>query len=304
MESLRDLLPSANALIVFEAAGRHRSFTRAAEELAMTQAAVSFSIRKLEDDLETRLFTRRHRSVSLTEAGARFHADVSLGLTHIRKAAEELRSVASERHVTLSASTAFASYWMLPRLQRFRSDLPGVDLRIQTSERDVDILQEGVPLAIRAGRSGAWPGCADGMLAAEQVEAVVSPTYVEQFGMPNSVEEIAGHRLIHLEEPFRPATDWEDFFRSAGVQAPARAKGLLINDYVLVVQAVLGGQGIALGWRHLTEPLIRAGLLLPVTGHVLATEHAYHLVWPADRSISAHAVQVRDWILANAARSF
>ena len=133
MQSLRSLLPSPGALIVFEAAGRLASFTRAAEELAMTQAAVSFAIRNLERDLGVPLFTRRHRSIALTEAGERFHADVSLGLTHIRKSAEELKAQGSDRHVTLSASTAFASYWMLPRLARLRADLPGIDLRIQTS---------------------------------------------------------------------------------------------------------------------------------------------------------------------------
>jgi len=217
MEPLRSLLPSVNSLLVFEAAGRHLSFTRAGQELGMSQAAVSFAVRKMEDELGVPLFTRRHRSVALTEAGARFHADVAVGLTHIRKSAEELRALSTERHVTLSASGAFASYWMLPRLPRLREDLPEVDLRIQTSDRDIDILQEGVPLALRCGRSGDWPGCHDIVLTDETVDAVVSPAYVEQNGMPRTVAEIARHRLIHLEEPFRPATDWEDWFRSAGV---------------------------------------------------------------------------------------
>jgi len=297
MEPLRSLLPSVNSLLVFEAAGRHLSFTRAGQELGMSQAAVSFAVRKMEDELGVPLFTRRHRSVALTEAGARFHADVAVGLTHIRKSAEELRALSTERHVTLSASGAFASYWMLPRLPRLREDLPEVDLRIQTSDRDIDILQEGVPLALRCGRSGDWPGCHDIVLTDETVDAVVSPAYVEQNGMPRTVAEIARHRLIHLEEPFRPATDWEDWFRSAGVAPPSRSKGLLINDYVLVVQAVLGGQGIALGWRHLTERMIEQGYLLRVTDHVYRSQQSYHLVWPADRAISEAATRIRDWML-------
>lgn len=299
MQNLRSLLPSPGALIVFEAAGRLGSFTRAAEELAMTQAAVSFAIRNLERDLGVPLFTRRHRSIALTEAGERFHADVSLGLTHIRKSAEELKAQGSDRHVTLSASTAFASYWMLPRLARLREDLPGIDLRIQTSDRNVDLRREGLPLGIRTGRPGDWPGCDDALLVAEQVTAIAAPSYIEANGMPADAAEIAArHRLIHLEEPFRPTLDWEDWFRGVGVAPPSRATGLLINDYVLVVQAVLGGQGIALGWTHLTDPMVEQSLLIPVSDHIHKTGMGFHVVWPSDRPISPNAVRVRDWLLS------
>lgn len=299
MQSLRSLLPSPGALIVFEAAGRLASFTRAAEELAMTQAAVSFAIRNLERDLGVPLFTRRHRSIALTEAGERFYADVSLGLTHIRKSAEELKAQGSDRHVTLSASTAFASYWMLPRLARLRADLPGIDLRIQTSDRNVDLRREGLPLGIRTGRSGDWPGCDDALLVAEEVTAIVAPAYVEANGTPSDAADIAAHhRLIHLEEPFRPTLDWEDWFKGLGVDPPSRAKGLLINDYVLVVQAVLSGQGIALGWRHLTDPMVEQGMLVSVGDHVHRTGQGFHVVWPNDRPIGDNAARVRDWLLS------
>ncbi len=298
MQNLRSILPSARALIVFEAAGRLGSFTRAGEELGITQAAVSFAIRSLERELGSQVFTRRHRSIELTEAGRRFHADVSLGLTHIRKSAEELRALGSDRHVTLSASTAFASFWMLPRLPKFREDLPSIDLRIQTSDRDTDIVQEGVPLGIRCGRAGAWAGCDDAVLAAEEIAAIVSPAYVEQVGMPATDAEIADHRLIHLEEPFRPCPDWEDWFRSVGAPPPSKAKGLSINDYVLVVQAVLGGQGIALGWTHLIEPMLASGLLACASDHLLHTDNAFHVVWPSDRPLTEPMRQVRDWLLS------
>ena len=298
MATLRTLLPSANALVVFEAAGRHGSFTRAAEELAMTQAAVSYAIRTLEERLGVKLFTRRHRSVALTEAGRRFHADVAMGLGYIRRSAEDLTATARERHVTLSASTAFASFWMLPRLRRLRADLPDVDLRIQTGDHDVDIVTEGMPLAIRCGTSGSWAGCRDAVLAHEEIAAVVSPAYVEQQGMPEDDAAIAGHRLIHLEEPYRPCPDWGAWLRSLGLPPPSRATGLLINDYVLVVQAVLGGQGIGLGWKHLVDPMVTDGLLLYASRHVLRTAHAFHVVWPAERALSDAAVQVREWMLS------
>jgi len=297
MANLRSLLPSANALIVFEAAGRLGSFTRAAEELGLSQAAVSFAIRKIEEELRTPLFRRQHRSVALTEAGKRFHADVALGLTYIRKSAEDL-TAGADRHVTLSASTAFASFWMLPRLARFRADLPGIDLRIQTSDRDLDLVAESLPLAIRVGPAGSWPGCEDAVLAEEEITPIVAPAYVEQNGSPASGAELAEHRLIHLEEPFRPTADWADWFADQGVPPPSGDKGLLINDYVLVVQAVLGGQGIALGWRHLTDPMVETGLLERVSDHVLRTGLAFRVVWPAGRDIGENARRVRDWLLS------
>src|SRR5688572_16784030 len=113
MQNLRHLLPSLGALSVFEAAGRLSSFTAAGRELGMTQAAVSYAVRGLEQQLGVQLFLRRHRQVGLTEAGERFLADVTLGLSHIRKSAEALRALSGSGHVTLSASTAFASLWML-----------------------------------------------------------------------------------------------------------------------------------------------------------------------------------------------
>ena len=157
MRSLRHLLPSAGNLIVFETAGRLLSFTAAGRELGMTQAAVSYAVRSLEDQLGVKLFRRGHRQVLLTEAGDRFLADVTLGLSHIRKSAEALKALSAGSHVTLSASTAFASFWMMPRLQKFRDDLPGIDLRIQTADRDLDLIAEGIPLGIRGGTAEDWP---------------------------------------------------------------------------------------------------------------------------------------------------
>ena len=300
MRSLRHLLPSAGSLIVFEAAGRLSSFTAAGRELGMTQAAVSYAVRGLERQLGVPLFQRRHRQVRLTEAGERFFADVSLGLSHIRKSAEDLRMLAVGSHVTLSASTAFASFWMMPRLQQFRDELPGVDLRIQTADRDLDIIAEGIPLAVRGGDPKDWPDYDCLPLAEEEIYAVAGAAYAARNGAPKSVAELTRHRLIHLEEPFREATTWNEWFRSAGVNGAVANRGLLINDYVPVIQAVMGGQGIALGWRHLTERLVESGLLVRVTDHVMSTGKAFYIVWPKNRDLSASARKVRDWLAAQA----
>ena len=297
MDNLRHLLPSASNLIVFETAGRHLSFTRAAKELGMSQAAVSYAIRSLEDQLGTPLFHRVHRSVTLTESGRRFHADVTLGLSHIRKSAEDIRGRGQANTVTIAASTAFASFWMLPRLQRFRDELPDIDLRIQTSDRDLDIRNEAIELGIRGGRPEDWPDYNSDLLAHEVIEAVASADYIEKHGMAESVAHLTQHRLIHLEEPFRTACDWQQWFLSAGVNGRTANRGLAINDYVLVIQAVMEGQGVALSWRHLTGRLIETGLLRKMTGHRLETGAAFHVIWPKARPLTPQSERVLTWLI-------
>lgn len=302
MDSLRRILPSTGSLIVFEAAGRHQSFTGAGRELGMSQAAVSYAIRGMEDQLNVKLFRRAQRSVVLTEAGERFHADVSLGLARIRRGAENLQSLGRGPQVTLAGSTAFASFWMLPRLSRLREDLPDVDLRIQTSDHDLDLENEPIALGIRAGDPSTWPAYESVQLAPEVVAAIASPAYLAQHGMPERVGDLLNHRLIHLEEPIRNVCDWNTWFSSAGLDMGRSESGLRINDYVLVVQAVLEGQGVALGWKHLTGKMISSGLLVEVGSYELTTDVGFHVVWPKSRELSRSAKLVRDWLVSDAAQ--
>jgi DNA-binding transcriptional LysR family regulator len=297
MEPLRRLLPSINSLVVFEVAGRLSSFSGAARELGMTQAAVSYAIHRLETQLGTALFLREHRRVTLSEAGQRFHADVTIGLSHIQRSAQGLRAVATGGHVTLSCSTAFAAFWMVPRMARFREDLPQVDLRIQTADRDLDLVGEDIPLGIRGGNPQDWPQYHAEALAPEEIYPVCAAAWQPPAGRPETVRDVLAHPLIHLEEPFRQATTWAEWFASAGVGAREVPKGLQINDYVLVVQSVLAGQGIALGWRHLIEGLVQKGVLVRLTDHVLTTGKSFHVVWPRDAALSRAAQDVRNWLL-------
>lgn len=297
METLRSLLPSINGLVVFEAAGRLGSFTAAARELRMTQAAVSYAVNRLEEHLGTPLFLREHRRVRLSEAGERFFADVSIGLTHIRRSAQDLRAVATGGHVTLSCSTAFAAFWMVPRMAQLRADLPHIDLRIQTADRDLDLLGEGIPMAVRAGNPAEWPQYQAQPLAAEEIYPVCGASYLagrERAALP---ADLLDHQLIHLEEPYRSAATWRDWFASVGIEGRRVPKGLQINDYVLVLQSVIAGQGVALGWRHLVEGLVQKGVLVRLTDHVLTTGMDFHVIWPRDAALSRAAQEVRDWLL-------
>ncbi|UVC09683.1 LysR family transcriptional regulator [Rhizobium sp. TH2] len=302
MQSLKRLLPSASALVVFEAAGRRENFSRAAEELSMTQAAVSYAVRTLESQLGVPLFHRSHRAVSLTETGARFHADVSAGLARIQKSAEQIRAKGRETNVTLSASSAFGSMWVLPRIPKFREELPDIDLRIHASVRDLELDEEGIPLGIRGGDPAAWPNYHAALLAPEVVNAVASPAFIESHGMPDSMAALAQLRLIHLEEPARVACDWKEWFESAGHEYRPQSRLLTINDYVLVIQAALAGEGVALGWQHLIERQVASGALVPVSDHVFETGSDFYVVWPRSRELSTPARKVRDWLLAQGGR--
>lgn len=298
MESLRQILPSLNGLVVFEAAGRLGSFSAAARELKMTQAAVSYAIAKLEDQLGAALFLREYRRVRLSEAGQRFHSDVTVGLSHIQRSAQGLRALTSGSHVTLACSTAFAAFWMVPRMERFRADLPGVDLRIQTADRDLDLVGEGIPLGIRGGSGKEWPNYEVEVLETEEIYPVCAQSYLDRHSAPQNVADLLDHTLIHLEEPFRSATTWGDWFAAGGIPARQVPRGLQINDYVLVVQSVMAGQGIALGWRHLVDGLVEKGALVRLTDHVLETGLAFHVIWPKQTPLSRPAAQVRDWLLS------
>lgn len=299
MQSLRNLIQSPAALFTFEAAARHLSFTKAAAELNVTQAAVSHSMKQLEASLGVGLFERGHRSIRLTAQGERFYNDVALGLAHIRRSAEAIGRRRGERHVTLSCSTAFANYWMVPRLADFHAANPEVDLRLETSERDVDLGAEGIPLGIRRGPDDrAWPGCLAERLAREAIHPVASPAYLARHGRPTWASDLLGHTLIHLEEPFRPRPSWEDWFAAQGLAWRDRGKGLRLNDYALVLQAAMAGEGIALGWHHLVERLAGQGLLALLFDEPYAEGRDFWVVSRAEPPLEPHARQVRDWLLA------
>lgn len=298
MNSLRIQLPPLNGLIIFEAAGRLASFTQAARELNMTQAAVSYGIKQLEEALGLALFRREHQRVRLTEDGRRYHQDVTLALEHLRRSTETLRQRQTGTHVTLSCSTAFASWWMLPRLSRFRQDNPGIDLRLQTTDKDIDLDAEGISLAIRRG-DGRYPGCDAVKLVAESIIPICSPAYLERAGPITKVADLKRQRLIHLDEPFRPRPNWADYLRAAGERLSPDESGLHLNDYALVVGAALEGQGVALGWRHQTDHLVARGLLVHPLDRPWVTGLAFHIVWSHNAPLAPDAEIVRDWLAGN-----
>lgn len=298
MENLRRLVPSFRGLVAFEAAGRLGSFTRAGEELGMTQSAVSYSIKSLEQEVGQPLFERGHREIRLTSSGKQLHDEVSRSLHLLARSVDAARTRPADDVVTVSVSTAFATLWIAPRLQHMRNDLPDIELRLHTADRDIDIAAEDIPLGIRGGRPRNWPGYDCHPFAPEEIIAVASPAYLNATGMPERPVDLLSHHLAHLDEPYRYAATWKDWLRSAGVSGADKVRGTRANEYVAVVQMALDGDAIALGWRHLVGEFIRKGRLQQVTEHAFRTGNSFHVISSRQKPLAANARKVRDWILA------
>ncbi|MEM6422042.1 MAG: LysR substrate-binding domain-containing protein, partial [Pseudomonadota bacterium] len=193
-----------------------------------------------------------------------------------------------------------ANYWMVPRLQDFHRRHPGIDLRLQTTDKELDLAQEGISLGVRRG-TGHWPGYAAGLIAEERLFAVASPRWIAANPPVETAEALRAARLIHLEEPYRIRPSWGDWFAQLGLPYRDAGDGLRLNDYALVLQAAMAGEGIAMGYAHVTEHLIAQGLLARVGPWDWRTGQGFHVVWSDRSALSANAAAVRDWILADPA---
>lgn len=285
--------------MVFESAAEHLSFTRAAEELGLSQPAVSHAIKLLEKHVGTALFTREHRTLSLTAAGEKFYSDVSIGLGHIGQSVQALRAMAAnDRRVTLSISTAFATHWLLPRVSDFKSRHPDIDLRFQTTAYDIDLNKEGIGLGVRYG-DGNWTNYHSWKLFDEQVFAVCSPDYLQGKTL-DSPAQLHDYSLIQLDEPHRTRMDWPLWFQHLGVPVAEINQGLNLNDYAIVLQSAIEGQGIALGWKYIVERLLDNGQLVLACEQHVATDKGFYLVSPASIPITPFTETVRDWMLSEA----
>lgn len=289
-------LPPLRALRAFEAAARHLSFARAAEELHVTPAAISQQIKILEDHLGLPLF-RRGASLSLTEPAAAALPLVSDSFDRLERAVDRLRAGRDGGPLVVSTPPSFAARWLIPRLERFHARHPDVDLRLSASTRLVDFDTEDVDLAIRYG-AGHYPGLHVERLKAEAAVAVAHPRLAETLKTP---ADLLRTRLLHNEamgwDPTWP--DWPAWLRNAGVE-PGELQLKPFGDANLVIQAALAGLGAALVWNTLVTAELRDGRLValfPATPLV----NAYHLVCPAKRLESPKLAAFRAWILEEAA---
>ncbi len=299
MATLRTKLPPANCLVVFDAAARHLNFTKAAGELGVTQAAVSRQIHTLEDNLGVPLFLRLHRTLQLTREGARLQRAVTMGLEHIANTAADIRRIRKAGDLTVSTSVTFASYWLMSRVAKFRAIHPDMELRLVASAPVSDLAVAGIDLAVRYG-SGNWPGVDTFHLLDNEVFPVCAPSYLKARGALAGPVDLLDETLLHLVEYDRNWVTWDAWFRAVGVEGQPRRKGLEFDNYLVLIQAALDGQGIALGGGRLAEDFIGRGTLVRPVEATLGSDRGFYLLIPRDVPLSPEAKMFRDWILEEA----
>ena len=276
MPTLRQQLPPLDALVMFDAAARHLSFTRAAEELNVTQAAVSRQIRLLEENLGIRLFVRTHRNVELSSEGRAFQHSIHVALVHICNATNEIRKF-PQTSLVVAADQAVAGLWLTPRIRDFFKNCPDISIRLIVSDRREDCLRERVDVAIVHG-DGDWPQFKSTLLFPEEVVPVCSSACVEKFGPVAGPESLLNFPLIEHEDENWDWMNWRVWLTMNEVDLPPKHQKLLINNYALVIDAAEAGEGVALGWRYLVDDALRSGRLIRPVSNTVKTELGYYLV--------------------------
>ncbi|HVT36835.1 MAG TPA: transcriptional regulator GcvA [Nevskiaceae bacterium] len=257
-------LPPMDLLPAFEAAARHLSFTKAAGELFLTQSAISRQIQALEESLGVPLFQRRHRALLLTDAGQIFQRHVSEMLRQLTEATQEVRGDHAVRLLNVSTMVSFASLWLVPRLPRFATAHPGVDVRLSANNDIVDLTRERIDVAIRYCLPHAAPPNAI-KLFGEVVMPMCSPTLVRDTGKPlNSPADLKHHILLHDEDASgrTPWLDWGNWLETQGLRGLQPAGEVRFSHYDQMIQAAIGGHGVAIGRMPLLAGAMKRGQLI------------------------------------------
>ncbi len=288
-------LPPLNALKAFEAAARSESFTRAAEELCVTQGAVSHQVKALEETLGVKLFNRERQRLMMTEAGREYLAVVRDALDRIAVGTERLVQRQTSGVLTVSTSPDFAAKWLVHRLGRFAEAHPGIDLRVSATIQQVDFAREDVDLAVRHG-DGDWAGLDAVRLCSEQLFPVCSPKLVSGRNRIAKASDLLKFPLLRLED----WKTWARWFDAASVSAAA-VPGPVLNRASMLIDAAVDGQGIALARTALAAwDLINGRLVKPIDVS-LRLSNTYWIVCPKVTSSVPKIATFRDWLLAEAA---
>jgi len=281
MKNLRQRVANANALVVFESAARLNSFTRAAEELGISQPAVTRHVRAVEAMAGRTLFQRAHNRLSLTPEGRRLWQSVSRGFGDMAETLEALRAEQPRRRLVLATHAGFAQQWLMPRFSELCGLFGDFDVRLMISDSDSELDRGDFDLAVRVG-AGRWANQHAVRLMPEIVFPVASPGLLAarpdlREAMPAALLDVP---LLHMDEGDKPWLTWRDWFRAQGVGAAPPRPEVIYNNYPLVLQEALAGKGVALAWRPLTDAAVAQGGLIPVGPRVEPGEMGYYLAWP------------------------
>ncbi len=270
----RRRLPPLNALRAFEATGRHLSFTRAADELNVTQTAISHQVRGLEEQLGFRLFHRSPGQVHLTREGRLLLPGVTEALDRLAQAVEDVKPAPGTRPLIVSVTPAFGSRWLAPRLSRFWRRHPDIDLHLHHSVELVDLARDEVDLAVRFG-DGDWPGLISEMLVVKDVVPICAPSLLEGEHPLERPEDLKNHTLLHEDDH----EDWVEWLSIAEVRDLDPRRGPVVNDLSTLTRLAMDGAGVALAPVNLVEEELKSGRLVQPFDVSLPQEAGYHLVY-------------------------
>lgn len=289
-------LPPLNALKAFEAAARHESFTRAAEELSVTQGAVSHQVKGLEERLGIKLFSREAQRLVITAAGREYLDVVRDAMDRLAIGTERLLQRQSAGALTVSTSPNFASKWLVHRLGRFAEAHPTIDLRISATIHHVDFAREDIDVAIRHS-DGNEAGLHVTRLCTEELFPVCSPKLLRGRRALRRPQDLARHTLLHLND----RQDWSKWLEAAAVTGVDLSRGPVLNQASMVIDAAVDGQGIALARTGLAAGDLITGRLARPFSLALPVPYAYWIVCPAAAAKLPKIETFRTWLLAEAA---
>lgn len=299
-----------NALYAFVVAARQGSFSKAAEELHVTPAAVSQQIRMLEDVLDVQLFHRLHRGLTLTDAGLAGLATMQEGFESLHEAVHQLKGGADKQEINIWTSPSFASKWLMPRMHRFREAHPEIDLRISGSASLIDsdaiapslsadtLKSHNIDVAIRFG-SGNYPGCVVDRIMEVDAITLCSASLLESKDTPplKKPADLVHHTLLHDESPYEGRPQWKSWFKNAGLDFETCQRNLYFNSVALALSAAVEGQGVVLTLDKLSQHDIDQGHLVRVFDMPMEVEHGYHLVTLAGAQTDSAVTAFKEWLL-------
>jgi putative choline sulfate-utilization transcription factor len=293
---------SLDLLRAFEAAARLRSFTAAAAELGTTQPAVSQQIKRLEEQLAIRLFDRIYRGIELTDAGYTLFEAVQGGLRSIDDCLGLITTQTQHEVLQVSTDFAFAAYWLMPRLHRFHQRYPQVDVSLVTSERSHAMLGPNIDVAVLFG-DGRFRQGESHWLFNEEVFPVCSPRLLDDRTLPLRSDALLEWPLLHLRgESSCQWFDWSGLFRALHIPSAPAPGQLRFDNYTLLIQAAIAGQGVAIGWRHLVDALLEQQLLCRPFEGAATSALGYFVVVPQRKRRGQMVQRFVDWVMEEQSR--
>ncbi len=289
-------MPSLDLLQGFEAAARHLSFTKAGEELFLTQSAVSRQIKELEDQLGVPLFHRRHRALTLTEAGQQFHAAAAQVMTTMRSATSRLRAQSGRKTLSVTTTNSFAALWLIPRLAGFTRTHPDVEVKITAETRVQDLERDGLDVAIRHGPAS-LAGANAIRLFGERVFPVCSPKLLKKLPLREPAD-LKNHCLLQYSDPEgrHPWLHWKSWLEVARIPDLRPASTLSFSGYDQIIPAAVAGHGVALGRSPLLKDLLAAKELVAPFKSSADPARAYFAITSRSAAGRAEVTGFIDWL--------